>query len=260
MSHFCLVFNNICTEIVRKVLENILGSVGDLRIVSNKSTKVDLNFAIRQTWHVGRRERYSTAGLLWAPALTIVSHQNSATSPTLMDVNSTSHTSILNIFPTKISAGCLFLRLSSITVLSKLSSSVWKWKTNYIKREKDRKRKTADYERRGSLLFSSLLFPSYSVYHDTECTFLFQQSSLLKWLIVMCCPFKLCRDGGTLTEWEHTHTVELTAEWRRLMVALSWKMLCTISKPKARCLDKAKKKKTFKKSQIANKDQNWNSG
>lgn len=63
--------------------------------------------------------------------LTVASHQNSATSPILMDVSRVSHTSILNIFPTKISAGRPACRLSSTTVRSKLSSSVWKWKTSW---------------------------------------------------------------------------------------------------------------------------------
>lgn len=74
--------------------------------------------------------------------LTVASHQNSATSPILMEVSRVSHTSILNIFPTKISAGRPACRLSSTTVRSKLSSSVWKWKTSWktesreVRREK----------------------------------------------------------------------------------------------------------------------------
>lgn len=67
----------------------------------------------------------------WAEKLTVASHQNSATSPILMDVSRVSHTSSLNIFPTKISAGRPASRLSSTTVRSKLSSSVWKWKTSW---------------------------------------------------------------------------------------------------------------------------------
>lgn len=62
--------------------------------------------------------------------LTTASHQNSATSPTRMDVSSVSHTSNLNILPTKISAGLPASRLSSTTVRSKLSSRVWKLKTS----------------------------------------------------------------------------------------------------------------------------------
>lgn len=68
-------------------------------------------------------------------SLTTASHQNSATSPTLMDVSRVSQTSILNILPTKISAGLPASRLSSMTVRSKLSSSVWKWKTSWRRRQ-----------------------------------------------------------------------------------------------------------------------------
>lgn len=67
-------------------------------------------------------------------SLTTASHQNSATSPTLMDVSRVSQTSILNILPTKISAGLPASRLSSMTVRSKSSSSVWKWKTSWRRR------------------------------------------------------------------------------------------------------------------------------
>lgn len=52
-----------------------------------------------------------------------------------MDVSSVSQTSILNSFPTKISAGRPARRLSSMTVRSKLSSSVWKWKTSWRRRQ-----------------------------------------------------------------------------------------------------------------------------
>lgn len=62
------------------------------------------------------------------PSLTMASHQNSATSPALMELSSVSQISILNILPTMISMGMPASRLSSITVLSKLSFSVWKWK------------------------------------------------------------------------------------------------------------------------------------
>lgn len=58
----------------------------------------------------------------------MASHQNSATSPVLMEHSSVSQISILNILPTMISMGMPASRLSSITVRSKLSFSVWKWK------------------------------------------------------------------------------------------------------------------------------------
>lgn len=53
-----------------------------------------------------------------------------------MDVSRVSHTSILNILPTKISAGLPASRLLSMTVRSKLSSSVWKWKTSWRRRRR----------------------------------------------------------------------------------------------------------------------------
>lgn len=62
------------------------------------------------------------------PSLTMASHQNSATSPVLIEQSSVSQISILNILPTMISMGMPASRLSSITVRSKLSFSVWKWK------------------------------------------------------------------------------------------------------------------------------------
>lgn len=77
----------------------------------------------------------------WAEKLTVASHQNSATSPILMDVSRVSHTSSLNIFPTKISAGRPASRLSSTTVRSKLSSSVWKWKTSWETESREEWRK-----------------------------------------------------------------------------------------------------------------------
>lgn len=45
-----------------------------------------------------------------------------------MEHSSVSQISILNILPTMISMGMPASRLSSITVRSKLSFSVWKWK------------------------------------------------------------------------------------------------------------------------------------
>lgn len=69
----------------------------------------------------------------WAsmgPSLTMASHQNSATSPILMELSSVSQISSLNILPTMISMGMPASRLSSITVRSKSSFSVWKWKVN----------------------------------------------------------------------------------------------------------------------------------
>lgn len=86
----------------------------------------------------------------WAEKLTVASHQNSATSPILMDVSRVSHTSSLNIFPTKISAGRPANRLSSTTVRSKSSSSVWKWKTSW---------ETESREEQSS--FKDLRFPLY---------------------------------------------------------------------------------------------------
>lgn len=63
-------------------------------------------------------------------SLTMISHQNSATSPILMELSSVSQISSLNILPTMISMGTPASRLSSITVRSKSSFSVWKWKVN----------------------------------------------------------------------------------------------------------------------------------
>ncbi|TNN72738.1 hypothetical protein EYF80_017022 [Liparis tanakae] len=74
----------------------------------------------------------------------MASHQNSATSPTRMEPSSVSQTSILNIFPKKISAGLPASRLSSTIVRSKLSSSVWKWKTSWDGKKEHRTGRVLD--------------------------------------------------------------------------------------------------------------------
>ncbi len=116
----------------------------------------------------------TTRGLVWFQTLTIASHQNSATSPILMEVNSTSHTSILNILPTKISVGRLFLRLSSITVLSKLSNRVWKWNTSFVGRKAEEKKENKNRIKKEQRYFSCLvrhahLVTCYSVHVCMGC-------------------------------------------------------------------------------------------
>lgn len=95
-------------------LLHVLGGRGSGRRVSFSP-----HFAERQQPHkaggrpCARQRRRGRVGLL-----TMESHQNSATSPTCMDVSSTSQTSSLNMFPMIMCMGWPTRLLSSITVRS----------------------------------------------------------------------------------------------------------------------------------------------
>lgn len=75
------------------------------------------------SWHILAKD-------FWTTLLTMTSHQNSATSPTRMDLSNVSQTSNLNIFPITTSIGTPTFLLSSITVRSP-HSKVWKWNVTW---------------------------------------------------------------------------------------------------------------------------------
>lgn len=71
-------------------------------------------------------------------SLTVMSHQNSATSPVLMEHNRVSQMSSLNMLPITISMGVPTTLLSSITVRSSSHNVVRKWNVTWRNKSQDK--------------------------------------------------------------------------------------------------------------------------
>lgn len=96
-----------------------------------------------------------------------------------MDVSRVSHTSSLNIFPTKISAGRPANRLSSTTVRSKSSSSVWKWKTSWETESREEWRKKNHLLKTFDFPFICFTLCFIGDQHTNNCLWILQTSRKL---------------------------------------------------------------------------------